>query len=163
MIEDIEYNNLVSEIIKPLLSIELVPQTCWYSNVRSEVPKSTWDIIKKDSSLKAKNRCEICNGKGPKWPVECHEVWNYDSKSQTQKLVRMISLCPSCHEVKHMGFANINGRLEQAKQHLAKINNWSSDQTDKYVALAFRLWEIRSNYEWSLDLSYLKETYNIEI
>jgi len=29
------------------LTIELVPQTCWFSNVRSEVTSQMWDLLKK--------------------------------------------------------------------------------------------------------------------
>src|SRR4051794_19953715 len=61
----------------PRLTIELVPRTCWLSNVRNHVEKSQWDFIRKSVYLKASNKCEICGGKGPKWPVECHEIFEF--------------------------------------------------------------------------------------
>ena len=60
------------------LTIELVPESCWYSNVRSEVSKATWDVLRKAAYKKAGYVCEICGGKGPTYPVACHEMWSYD-------------------------------------------------------------------------------------
>ena len=31
------------------LNIELVPDGCWYSNLRSALPPKLWEIIKKDA------------------------------------------------------------------------------------------------------------------
>ncbi|NJO94588.1 MAG: HNH endonuclease [Hydrococcus sp. RM1_1_31] len=139
------------------LTIELVPQTCWFSNVRSEVSKQDWDKLKKITFANAKYQCEICGGRGKKWPVECHEKWHYDDKNKIQKLIGLIALCPACHEVKHMGLANIKGRADIAMQHLAKVNGWSREQTDEYVAQQFHIWEYRSRFQWTLDINWLSQ------
>ena len=39
-----------------------------------------------------------------------HEVWDYDDARRVQRLVRLIALCPACHEVKHLGLAAKRGR-----------------------------------------------------
>lgn len=139
------------------LTIELVPSTCWYSNVRSEVSKEDWDKIKTQSYKKAGYRCEICGGKGDKWPVECHEIWHYNDKKKIQTLKGLISLCPSCHEVKHIGLAGIKGRREIAMKHLAKVNDWDEETTEKYVKKAFEIYKERSNHQWTLDITKLNE------
>ncbi len=61
-----------------LLTVELVPQTCWYTNVRSNVPAEDWERLRKFVFKLAGYRCEICGGRGDKWWVECHEQWEYD-------------------------------------------------------------------------------------
>jgi len=142
-----------------LLTIELVPESCWYSIVRSNVCKSEWDKLRKATYQAANYRCEICGGTGSKHPVECHEVWHYDDEHHIQKLERMIALCPACHEVKHMGLANVRGRGEIAREHLKKVNGWSMKQTNDYVRQCFQVWQERSQYEWKLDISYLKQCY----
>ena len=142
---------------RKLLTIELVPQTCWFSNVRSEVSKEDWNRLKKQTYEKANNRCEVCAGRGPKWPVECHEIWNYDDHNHIQKLVGLIALCPSCHEVKHRGLANVKGRGEIADQHLAKVNQWTMPKTKQYVDDQFQVWKKRNKYEWELDISWLDQ------
>lgn len=139
------------------LSIELVPSSCWYSNVRSEVSQKQWNIIKNKVSLLANNVCEICGGKGHKWPVECHEVWHYDDKLLIQKLEKMIALCPQCHEVKHFGLAAIRGRADKAKDHLRKINSWDLETAESYINNAFVIWERRSKLLWTLDIEKLNE------
>lgn len=139
------------------LTIELVPKTCWFSNVRSEVSAADWDKLKRLTFKAAGYRCEICGGKGPKWPVECHEVWKYDDELWLQTLERLIALCPACHEVKHIGLAESRGRLPQALRHLADVNRWSIADATTYAESAFEIWARRSNHVWSLDILYLEQ------
>jgi len=139
----------------PRLTIELVPQTCWFSNVRDQVSPQDWDRIRRQVYENAGRRCEVCGGRGSRHPVECHEVWEYDEAAGAQRLVRMIALCPACHEVKHIGLAGIRGRAELAREHLAQVNGWSSDVAERYIQEAFATWRSRSARAWSLDISNL--------
>ncbi len=104
-----------------------MPQSCWFSNVRDHVSKPTWDKLRKATYQQANYRCEVCGGRGDKHPVECHEIWNYDDINHIQTLFGLTALCPSCHQVKHIGLAGLRGRGEEAEAHLAKVNNWSSE------------------------------------
>lgn len=142
----------------PKLTIELVPQTCWYSNVRSEVSAQIWELLKKRVYQKANYRCEICSGKGDRHPVECHEIWDYDDKQRVQTLTGLTALCPACHECKHIGYATIQGRGDIAATHIAKVNNWSPAQADLYIKKCFEIWQARSLVEWTLNISYLNST-----
>ena len=142
---------------KKLLTIELVPKTAWFSNVRSMIAKKDWDILRKEAYRKADYKCEICGGVGKRHPVECHEIWEYDDNNHIQKLAGMTALCPSCHEVKHIGFANTQGRGEMAEEHLAKVNKWTKEKTTKYVREQFKKWAERSKYDWEIDLTWLEE------
>jgi 5-methylcytosine-specific restriction endonuclease McrA len=137
------------------LTVELVPQTCWYSNVRSELSKDDWDLVRRAVYRQAGRRCEVCGGRGPQHHVECHEVWVYDDQRHIQRLERMIALCPACHEVKHMGHANVTGHGARARRHLAEVNGWSASETERYVERAFAVWQERSQHEWQLDISAL--------
>jgi 5-methylcytosine-specific restriction endonuclease McrA len=139
------------------LTVELVPQTCWYSNVRSEVSTGEWDTLKRVTFEQANYRCEVCSGRGSKHPVECHEIWHYDDGRHIQTLTGLIALCPACHECKHMGLANIKDRGELATDHLAKVNGWTIQQAKIYVRECFQVWEERSQHEWDLDITYLKQ------
>jgi 5-methylcytosine-specific restriction endonuclease McrA len=137
------------------LTIELVPKTCWYSNVRSEVSAQTWDLLKKRVYQQANYRCEICGGKGDKHPVECHEIWDYDDEQRVQTLKGLTALCPACHECKHIGYATVQGRGEIATAHITKVNDWSPAQAEIYIKKCFEIWQARSLIEWTLDISYL--------
>src|SRR6266511_1376755 len=70
--------------------------------------------------------------------------------------VRIVALCPDCHTVQHMGFANLHGGGTQARAHLARINGWSLARTDAHIADAFRLWAQRNHQPWILDLEGLR-------
>jgi 5-methylcytosine-specific restriction endonuclease McrA len=138
------------------LTIELVPQTAWYSNVRSNVTKAEWDVLRKACYKKAGYKCEVCSGKGPKHPVECHEIWEYDDKKHTQTLIGLIALCPNCHKCKHMGYARISGNYDIALKHLAKVNEITLKEAEKYVDESFEIWDKRSQNDWKLDITILE-------
>ncbi|WPK37578.1 homing endonuclease [Escherichia phage AV124] len=138
------------------LEIELVPKTAWFTNLRSRLPKAQWDVVRKKCYEKANYRCEICGGKGTKHPVECHEKWNFGDGKIT--LIGLIALCPSCHEVKHIGLAGIRGRGEIALRHFMRVNEVSRHVAEKYVKEGFDLYHERSKREkWELDVRYLDE------
>ena len=142
---------------KVKLTIELVPKTCWYSNVRSEVSVEIWDKIRRKTYRNANYKCEICGGKGEKWPVECHEIWEYVDDTHTQKLTGFIALCPNCHGVKHFGRTQIMGGFEEACDHLKKVNNWNDSAVADYLNSVSVKYEVRSKYQWTLDISYIDE------
>ena len=140
----------------PKLTIELVPKTCWYSNVRSMVSPSDWNSLRKECYQQANYKCEICGGIGPKWPVEAHEIWHYDADNLIQKLERLISLCPSCHQVKHIGYAQVSGKGDEALQHLMSVNEWTETWAMDYVYDQFGIWRDRSIKNWEVDLRWLE-------
>lgn len=144
------------------LSVELVPKTAWLSNVRTLVTRAEWEMCKRFVRERSGDRCEICGGQGRRWPVECHETWLYDDETFTQKLTGLIALCPNCHQVKHLGFAEARGNLEAALHHLQVVNRWTRAQAMLYANAVFVVWRGRSEYQWTLDISYL-ETLGIDV
>jgi len=147
----------------PKLTIELVPKGQWGANLRSELPKSEWDRLRRATYAKAGHRCEICGGRGPKWPVECHERWRYDEETKVQHLEGLIALCPSCHRVKHMGRTMSIGQGDAAMRQLMKVNGWSHSDAVHYVEAAFETWARRSRERWTLDLSWLETEKDEEV
>ena len=137
------------------LTIELVPKSCWYSNVRSEVSKEKWDELRRETYAKAGHCCEVCGGKGPRWPVECHEIWDYNDEQKKQTLKGLIALCPDCHECKHMGRAQVVGRGLEAAEHFAKVNGINISEASRAISEAFDVWRERSQHQWELDISWL--------
>jgi hypothetical protein len=143
------------------LTIELVPKTSWYTNVRSHVSPEEWDIIRKKSYTFADNKCEICgdNGtnQGVRHRVECHEIWHYDDEKKKQTLKGMISLCPNCHKTKHVGLAQLRGEEDIVVRQLMKVNNMTEDEAYDYIDRSGQKWIERSQYDWELDISILNE------
>jgi hypothetical protein len=151
-----------------MLTIELIPKTCWFSSVRTMVKPKEWDMIRFISYDYANNKCEICgdNGlnQGYKHRVECHEVWEYDLDTLTQKLVNLVSLCPLCHQVKHIGRTIAIGKEKEAIKHLSKVNKWTLDEINKHLAESYEIHSIRSKYQWKLDISLLEcDPFNLEL
>lgn len=143
------------------LTIELVPSSSWLNNVRAILTSTQWDAIKKQVYSQAWYTCQICGGTGDKHPVECHEIWKYNDKKLIQKLVGMIALCPNCHMVKHIGLAQLNGKLDFALKHFIKVNKISKKSAISYLQKSFKKWNERSTKKWKLDISIL-ETYGID-
>lgn len=153
---------------KPKLTIELIPSTCHYSNVRTTVKPIEWDKIRFISYAAAGNICELCGetgkNQGYKHNVECHEIWEYDDVNHIQRLAGLISLCPTCHQVKHIGRAIAIGKEKEAHAQLRKVNNWSTEQVLEHIEESFLVYKERSKHEWTLDLTILtKEPYSIKI
>lgn len=144
------------------LTIELVPQTSWGNNLRSEanLSKAQWDKLRKASYKQAGYKCEVCGGKGSKWPVECHERWEYDDQNKTQTLKGLISLCPTCHKAKHIGRTlSVEPPHVQSKvlHQLSTVNNLTPKETEDYIVQVFEQWNERSQHQWTLDLSWLND------
>lgn len=145
----------------PKLTSELVPKTAWYSNVRSNVTRAEWDVIRKQVYADAGHVCAICGEVGKKHPVECHEVWEYDDVAHTQKLITMTALCPACHCVKHLGRAQAVGIFNIAIEHMMKVNGWTRKEAMEYSKKVFAEYEIRSQHKWKLDIRALSN-YNMK-
>lgn len=150
------------------LTVELIPKTCHFSNVRTMVKSSEWDKIRHISYNIANHKCEICQdtglNQGYKHPVECHEVWDYDDTTKVQKLIKLVSLCVLCHQVKHIGRAMAMGRQTICFRKLAVVNKWTRPQIDAHIIESFAVYKERSQHEWTLDLSILNQApYNLDI
>jgi len=139
------------------LGVELVPRTSWCSNVRSEVPRSKWDKIRKKCYEAAGHKCEVCGGVGRKHSVECHEIWEYNDETHEQTLTGLIALCPSCHQVKHAGLAQVRGLIENVISHMVKVNGISRIHVGQILIQAFDEYHRRSQYEWTVDISYIED------
>lgn len=140
----------------PRLTVELVPRTSWYTNVRSNVSRAEWEACKRFVKERSGSRCEICGGVGSRYPVDCHEIWEYDDERGIQTLVGLIALCPRCHEVKHLGRTMGMGNGERAIAHLMRVNEWDEYETEVYCQIVFRIWELRSTHPWDVDITYLE-------
>lgn len=151
---------------KAKLTIELVPSTCWYSNVRTTLPTKEWDRLRRESYEKAGHKCEICGqtGKeqGYRHNVECHEIWYYDDENKIQKLMGLISLCPRCHQTKHLGRAYAIGIQDVVLAHMREVNGWSESETLKYITECFDKHAERSKHKWSLDISVLSDEHGVD-
>lgn len=137
------------------LNFELVPDGCWYSNLRSILPPSEWEKIKKDAKLRSGGRCSCCGKKTDR--LDAHEVWSYDIEKGVQKLEDVISVCKDCHSVIHIGYTQLKGNIERAEAHYMKVNGCSYAEFRQDLGKANQLHKERNKVgEWKLDVSWLK-------
>lgn len=141
------------------LFIDLVPSTCWFSNVRSCIHPKDWDRVRNHIYERTNYTCECCgintkedttNGQ-----LEAHERWNYDEEKKIQKLMRIIALCHQCHQSTHMGLAGLRGKDEEAMTHLQKVKNITQSEACKERNESGILHRIMSQHEWKLDISLI--------
>lgn len=136
---------------KLILLPELIPYSMHYKNVRAILSQDNWQVVAKIAYRQSKYKCDICHAKGK---LECHEIWQFDDKKLTQKLIGLTSLCPECHRVKHIGLAKKMGYYNSTIKHMAKVNKISISQAERYVEYAEI--EVRKRKEeYALDLTYL--------
>jgi hypothetical protein len=154
------------------LFVDLVPLSCWFTNVRSCVRGSDWEWLHRMVLDRALRQCEVCGA--PAWagprrtPRLCehhgvdpglhlHERWVYDDATRVQILRRLICLCSDCHLVTHFGQATLRGLQDIAFAHLMTVAGLNGRQARRHVDSAFTRWRQRSAITWSLDLSMLTD------
>jgi len=140
------------------LFVDLVPSSCWFTNVRSCVDQRDWERLRRMITTRAGQRCEVCHRSqdrdAHRW-LEAHERWAYDDSNNVQALRRLICLCTDCHTATHFGLASINGKSAEASKHLSTVTGLTTNQVNQHIDAAFALWRRRSAITWELDLSIL--------
>lgn len=138
------------------LNFEFVPDSCWYSNLRSILSKKEWDFLRHDAYDRAQGKCMICGRKVNR--LEAHERWVYDDENNVQILSDIIAVCHSCHSVIHYGRTSLVGNAEKAEDHFMKVNKCSYVEMRSALGIATELHRKRNQVkEWKLDLSFLKQ------
>ena len=154
------------------LSLELVPERMWGKNIRAVISRENWDALRWSfGATKTKPqfmkldlprpdwqitiKCSICGAEDEH--LELHEQWQYDDETLIQRLTDLIPICQDCHLSTHLGRAKQLGMGDKAQHHLATVNQWAERQTKKHVKEAFEKWRLRSENQYSLDLSWLNQ------
>ncbi len=140
------------------LFVDLIPASCWFTNVRSCIAAEDWDRVRRMVHARAGQRCEACGAPADRpaqvW-LEAHERWDYDTAHGVQRLRRLVCLCTSCHEATHFGRATVYGHADRAFTHLASVNHWTDDVARRHIDVALHEWTRRNTHDRTLDLSML--------
>lgn len=138
------------------LMMKHVPDSCWYSNLRSALPKKIWDILRHDAYDRAGGKCMICGRKTTR--LEAHEDWSYDEKNCVQKLDNILALCHDCHAVIHIGRTQLYGDEDRAIAHFCKVNNCGYSDYIKKLGEANEYHQRLNRVpEWKLDVDFITE------
>lgn len=137
------------------LEFELVPDSCWYSNLRSILTREQWDTVRRDAYARAKGRCMICGAITRR--LEAHEKWSYQEDKGIQKLEDVVAVCSACHSVIHIGRTQLVGDERAACEHYMKVNGVSYSEYRRALGRANEDHRRRNAVkEWLLDLTWLK-------
>lgn len=146
------------------LTAELVPKTAWEQSLRELLGRKVWGGIRENIIRNRGEKCQICGE--TEGIMNLHEIWSYDDVGHIQKLDGFILLCSLCHNVKHIGFAQIlakQGKLDLNRviKHFCLVNGCSEMEFQTHVKVAFAIWRERSKYQWTQDFGeyeqYLKK------
>lgn len=144
------------------LLADTLPATLYGSHLRSILSLPQWNMLRAPVCVAARDACEICGMRvtrqGLATRPDCHELWSFDlsaDRTPTQKLVRMVALCPSCHDTQHLSNLRARNKTSRAIHHLMVINGWTRQHALDDIERA----EVRSadvsTCDWDLDLSVL--------
>lgn len=136
-----------------ILTMELVPRTSWFKNLRRSLKRSQWENIRTLTLEQAGNVCAICNWSGP---LNCHEIWEYNDETHVQTLKGFVAICGRCNLCKHLGFAGIlakRGKLDMETiiLHFCEVNGCQREDYEAAKAEAGKLWRERSKHKWTID------------
>lgn len=137
------------------LTIELVPRTSWYDNMRKVMRPAQWDKLRKRVYAEYAYICAICGAAEGR--LNCHEIWEYDDNNHEQRLKGFVALCNMCHFVKHIGLTGIFGQegkvdYEKVVEHFMKVNGCDRETFEQHRHKAFEQWRERSKFSWRVDL-----------
>jgi hypothetical protein len=141
----------------------MVPQTLWGKNLRALLSREQWDVVRRAAYEESGKRCIVCGGRGPEWPVEADEAWEYDDATNLQTLKSVIALCPPCHHVRHWGKSMVEGREDATLSHMMTVNGWSRHQAKAAADAALAQWHDRSRRSWRSDYSWVTRRHGFEI
>jgi len=138
------------------LNIELVPETAWYSNLRTVLVASGWNKIRQQVLVRANGHCEVCDAEAKR--LECHEIWKYDDATLVQSLYDVKALCRNCHRIKHFGLSLLKSQkgqvnIQTLENHFMKVNECTYVEFKNHVNESFRAHGERSRQEWDIDIS----------
>ena len=138
------------------LTIELIPQSSWNNNLRTLLGKEKWQILRKKVLETWGEKCAICGVNTKK--LDCHEVWEFNTKSSTQNLKDIIPLCKNCHAVKHIGLSELQSskgerNFKRLITHYMKVNKCTRYDFEKDKKEAYEMFEKRSKLSWKLALN----------
>ena len=146
------------KLTRPELTMEMIPEPLHYMSVRDILP-SSWERIRSatilNSKVDGKPQCEICGGSNQ--ALHAHEQWSYDDHSSVQKLAGLMAICGDCHRCKHMGLAQIKGKLDMAYAHYQLHRGVSYETAVREHRRASAEAEKRGKFIWHQDFALLRE------
>jgi len=102
-------------------------------------------------SLK-RERCDVCGS--PARHID--EDWRYyaDGSQGVAVLENLRPLCEECHLAKHLGFASVIGRDDEAIQHLAQVNGVDVNTVLELLPEVQRVWiQLSSLESWRIEIA----------
>ena len=142
------------------LCIYFAPKSCWCRNIRYAIDPNDRERVETFVFTRAKHCCElckVCTKQGS--PLVLQARWDYDvsDNSHVQRLVRLMAVCSECHDVTHFGKSSMNGKKDQALNHLKKVNRMTDTEVKEHVDASFHKRREMDLYTWKLDLSLLSK------
>jgi hypothetical protein len=136
------------------LKIGLIPETSWRENLRTKMGRTKWDKLRKQILAEQGDVCRICSATEK---LQCHEVWKFDDRSNTQRLVGFEAVCSLCHLSEHFGLAQNLAKqghvnLDDVISHFMRVNGITKKEFEAHRAQAFAVWHERSAKQWEVDL-----------
>lgn len=136
------------------MQFELVPDGCWYQNLRSALPRELWDKIRRYAYAKAQGKCMVCGRVCSR--LEAHERWHYDEDKALQTLETVVAVCKNCHEVIHIGRTYLVGKGDEAMDWFMRVNGCSQTEYHEALGEANETHKRRNKIDgWTTDISWL--------
>jgi hypothetical protein len=138
----------------PKLTVELVPKTCWWSNLHTLADKATGIAFGGLSGARRITAARSAKASAFAIRSSATKCGSTMSRLAHRSFAddRALSRLP---RGRAYGLCGKRGRNKSARDHLAKVNGWTNDQVLAHVAEAFAIWRRRSKVSWKLDLSGL--------
>jgi hypothetical protein len=115
------------------------------------LPTRAWQRVREEAWEKAGHRCEVCGSAGNLYG---DEDWQYDDGKRVARLLRVRSICETCHRVVHWGRSGkvlSPDDFERVVRHALAVNHCTRAAWQRQVKEAYKVWERRSGRKWAID------------
>lgn len=154
------------------LQPEMTPSSLFgrsiYSVLREYGLRCYWEgVIRRQIAMDAHGRCQVCDvrkdsiyervtvtGTNLPW-ASCHEVWEYDFKSETATVVDLKLICRRCNLSIHIGIAasefsglGNNKAWDEIMAHIARVNEISIGEAEAIANEVLGRSSIHDQVDW---------------
>jgi hypothetical protein len=153
----VEVERNIRGVMELKLQLELIPEGQWGKSLARLLPKSVWDMLRRDVYQKFNYSCCICGATNCR--VNCHESWRFDDKKRIQYLMYLQCLCDDCHMIRHWGrtvAVTLTGELPvdtitRLTKHFCEVNQCTVQDFEVHKVLMGNLWQERSRHPYKVD------------
>lgn len=135
---------------EPILP-NLVPKGAWGKKYKPHIPVALFDQLLSYHLKASGSACSFCGYRKDAQRLVLHTEWKVETEDAPDgtplkgflTFQEFQIVCWNCHDCKHSGWSQLEGRPCQA--HMCRVNGWNIQQTESTIATHGFLWSLHQS------------------